>query len=870
MKKLKKLSIFLTVALTCALLVFTFTACKRPSDNDGNGGDNDNDSNYVAPVDVTLTAEKAESVIGALKIDKNSGVRMTYGDYVVEANYKVNGSDYYFHEQYARGDGGTNDLYICKDNSGTTYVMSDNSDRGSYKSRYLADWEVAKEKARFDGIFDYFSVSYIKSSILDSHSRAVKFMGDAAGNVEYSGVKSASGEYELKMQAVVLNDDEPSRATITFKATSDRELTQMYDEAEVLKEYMPDNFDYGTVYGDAVTFEYGDFHTSATGSYKQIESVYLDFANGAVMPNDFVPNIARKQMIAFQTAKIPAPVNSAHFMGWYYDEELQFPVPKDPEDATGKTYILTMVEGYDTQTVYPRWAKKDSGSPRFGDLPADATFSKEDLARMKYTFILSDYRYIEPVRNGYTFVGWYKDKALTQPLSYDDNVIVYDETIYPKFVKNVKISFVADTTYTILPREVQGGAYADLPNAVKKDSVFEGWFTDEQRTVTADAYYPTTDTTYYAKFSDGITINLNTGSDSMPKYITVAKGGDLSDLMAELSYYENEIRYDDSGDYFENWAVDNVGTPITEYPTAEITLYAYYLKPILLSYRFNDKVEAESNCVQDLRRWYPDFSDYLYNLMMGNDLNVPDGKEFDGWYRDADCTVKIAADAPWPTENSTVYGRYIDYKRFNFEFGDGEYTESAENLEYYSRFKYQIDARSVVSFCGLMPAADDSLGNAGSNLKCPEGTYLEGWYTDSALTERFTEYDVLPEKTMTLYAKYAAVSYVTFVLPTKFENYQPDSSAIELMRSISVLDYIKLKVLYENNGDREFNFKDNYINAYPYLGIYNPNAFIQPQGDNYFEYYYFEGYYSDDDCSTPYEFGAEFEPATVYVNWARR
>ena len=45
-------------------------------------------------------------------------------------------------------------------------------------------------------------------------------------------------------------------------------------------------------------------------------------------------------------------------------------------------------------------------------------------------------RPVSPTRSGYTFQGWYKNAALTQPWDFDSDVITANTTLYAKWSRN--------------------------------------------------------------------------------------------------------------------------------------------------------------------------------------------------------------------------------------------------------------------------------------------------------------------------------------------------------------------------------------------------------------------------------------------------
>lgn len=864
MKKSRKLWLFLISVVLIALCIFAFTAC-----NKNKGGDDDGGDPYVPPQDETLDAGQIKNLLNEIRVPVNTSVKMTEGYGELTIDYNVNGTGYIAIRREQFNGSGMEQTFVNL--KGADYVMVTRIDNAEGEMRYLADWEVELEKKKAAEELDI-SAKQIEESVLEGHYEAKAVMGSAAGEPVYSGMSYADGRYSVTMELTALQGEYPYDYRVNFEANSEKHLTKIYMQATVKDGYLPDNYEKPEPESFEISFDYAVSSTNESGRYQGSDTIYLSFANGAQMPDTFEREVAIGRDEVFKQITLPEPTNAQTdgFRGWYYDEELQYPVP---EKGDGE-YLLTLSDGVEYMTVYAKWYKKDNATP-FLSMANGDKLDADDAKEVKYTFILSDFMHITPIREGSSFVGWYKDKDFTQPLSYDDNYICpVEQVLYAKFVKNIKVEFAADVDYEILPQFVEPDGYADLPEAVKKGYFFDGWYTDENHANPAGDRYPEADCVYYAKFIEGVNINISVpeGISGVPKYFTVPKQGNMENIEDELRRYVYQVESDGNGKVFDHWAIDTNGTELTSYPNSEITVYAYYTEPIYISYKFDKSVsaKAESRTVQRLKWDYSEYNqgyyDYLESLRYDSDNVVPQGKDFDGWYSDEACTVKITENTPWPDRNSTAFGQYVDKKRFTFVFNGATYDGTEEALYEYSLYGYANSAREVLNIVGVMPAADEENGFQGGSIICPQGKYLEGWYTDSQLTERFVAYDTLPDKSMTLYAKFADIGYVNFVMPDRFNDCEKDYAVMSMLKEISTLDYITAKKQYENyNGAGTYSFAENYIGMQT-----NVNAYIRFPDDPDYIVHYFEGYYTDEECTERYEFGAEFVPVTVYLNWAQR
>lgn len=101
-----------------------------------------------------------------------------------------------------------------------------------------------------------------------------------------------------------------------------------------------------------------------------------------------------------------------------------------------------------------------------------------------------------PTRTGYTFAGWYQDKACNTPFDFSINMPGKDITAYAKWTANTyTLSFSTTTGSAPASRTIAyGEKYGELP--VLSDSVmsFKGWYTEASggTQVTADTVFTST------------------------------------------------------------------------------------------------------------------------------------------------------------------------------------------------------------------------------------------------------------------------------------------------------------------------------------------------------------------------------------------
>lgn len=107
----------------------------------------------------------------------------------------------------------------------------------------------------------------------------------------------------------------------------------------------------------------------------------------------------------------------------------------------------------------------------------------------------------DPVKEGYTFVGWFYDEDFTQP--YDGAPLYEDTVLYAKFVPNVyTISFDTLGGNTLEPIQAEYNTTITPPTPTRLGHKFLGWYIDINLTEPFDAENTliTSDITLYAKW----------------------------------------------------------------------------------------------------------------------------------------------------------------------------------------------------------------------------------------------------------------------------------------------------------------------------------------------------------------------------------
>lgn len=185
----------------------------------------------------------------------------------------------------------------------------------------------------------------------------------------------------------------------------------------------------------------------------------------------------------------------------------------------------------------------------------------------------------ESERVGYSLVGWYKDAALTQEVSFPYTLLA-DTTLYAKWQRVYTVTFVTNGGSAVAAQTT--GYIASAPASSKTDADLEGWYTDADCTAANKVTFPyivTDDITFYAKWQPvqcTVTYYANgaTGG-TVPAAVTRDKG-------SSYTVSGNTGNLEKNGYTFTRWSTkaDGTGTGYTAGAavtlTGNIALYAQW------------------------------------------------------------------------------------------------------------------------------------------------------------------------------------------------------------------------------------------------------------------------------------------------------
>lgn len=185
---------------------------------------------------------------------------------------------------------------------------------------------------------------------------------------------------------------------------------------------------------------------------------------------------------------------------------------------------------------------------------------------------------VDPIREGYTFQGWYLDEACTEPATFPITVGETQVDLYAKWAKDCQVAFFyyhyaqGDGEPANVVTVPYGGTVEDpgAPPAVS-GYIFDGWYTNTDWTQKWDFNTPVTRTMHlYAKWVEAVTVtfNLNGGTSTDDAdgdgtfTLEIAKGSALPDTLATPAHptFVFGAWYADADQFSDPW---NMEAPIT-------------------------------------------------------------------------------------------------------------------------------------------------------------------------------------------------------------------------------------------------------------------------------------------------------------------
>lgn len=467
----------------------------------------------------------------------------------------------------------------------------------------------------------------------------------------------------------------------------------------------------------------------------------------------------------------PLVLSGYNFLGWYLDEE----------------FITPFLNGQIIRgniTLYAKWERiehKISFDTLGGNLVLPLLVLEGEKAVLNKI----------PIKEGYTFKGWYSDYNLIEP--FNENQAIYEShLLYAKWqINQYTISFDSNggTDIASITEDFQTNI-VEPTRPVKIGYTFKGWFTNSELT---EAFIfdkmPAKNQKLYAKWEINRyqIVFITDGATPVPPTVYRTHG---------QTYQENEPFSSKPGYSFDGWYLDlNDETSKWDFleehiVESNIILYLklipkersikYYLDDSTIykieTFSYQEKIIHPTPTKEGhtFKGWYendilfdielmPDRNDIVlfakwdinsYNLIFTNAnlaninyefqeliaiLPIPNrsGFTFAGWYLDINLTEEFNL-VKMPSSDVLIYADWIvQEKTIGFESNGGNYIES------------------IIGEVGDPVTQPANLSKAGHIFK--------GWYEDLKLTIPYV-FTTIPEEGIIVYAKWERLVFtITFI-----------------------------------------------------------------------------------------------------------
>ena len=270
-------------------------------------------------------------------------------------------------------------------------------------------------------------------------------------------------------------------------------------------------------------------------------------------------------------------------------------------------------------------------------------------------------------RAGYTFLGWFTDPTYGTEVT-SSTVVDDDVTYYAHWAENVTITLHPGEDATVTPNTItlaSGSTVGDLlPTPTYAGYTFAGWYKESTfDTLVTSETVVTSNTDYYAKWVEDVTITLHPGDGTVtPNTITLAQGSTVGDLLPTPTY---------AGHTFAGWYKESTFDTLVTSETVVTSNTDYYAKWI-------------ENVVVTLHPGNgtvtPTTLEYLPGSVVGT-LPTPTytGYSFDGWYEESTFDTLVTEQTIVTSSTTDFYAKwtYVDYEA---QIGEQKYETLAEAI----------------------------------------------------------------------------------------------------------------------------------------------------------------------------------------------
>ncbi|MBU1143737.1 MAG: InlB B-repeat-containing protein, partial [Firmicutes bacterium] len=271
---------------------------------------------------------------------------------------------------------------------------------------------------------------------------------------------------------------------------------------------------------------------------------------------------------------------------------------------------------------------------------------------------------VNPIQEGYTFIGWYADIELSTPFSFT-TMPAEDITLYAKWsINQYTISFEENYGSSVIDLTQDYGTEVNAPSIpIRQGYSFDNWFQDEGLiTIYEFSTMPSADIVLYAKWNPNlyeVTFIYNNGQNNL---VEINYAGTE---MIEPSY----LGYDFAGWYLDSSLNDLYAS--TTFPVSDMTLYA---KWSLITYTILYELDGGENNPSNQNNYSILTSNFIYKDP------IKEGYTFIGWFDNLTFEgSKITYRLQGTTGNKVLYAKW-EVNQYSVNYYTYEYFDAAHSF----------------------------------------------------------------------------------------------------------------------------------------------------------------------------------------------
>ena len=590
-----------------------------------------------------------------------------------------------------------------------------------------------------------------------------------------------------------------NKYTVTFKIDGEVYKTQSVEYDKAPKEEKPERegHTFNGWYTDELCSAESKFDFKS-GKVKGETTLYGKWVADVVkhqvtFNSDGGSAVESQEVIHGQKAQRPvSPTKEGYiFVGWYTDSR--------------KTVEFDFVNGVITKDtiLYAKWEASD---PEVITVTFNSKGGSEVAPITNIESGSKITKPADPVREGYVFVGWFKDTGgtLTEEFNFAEESITGSMVLFAKWeLAKYMVTFDSDGGSAVESQEIENGSKAHRPvSPTKEGYLFLGWYVDEAKTIEFDFVNGviTKDITLYAKWEasnpDVITVTFNSKGGSEVAPITNIESG------SKITKPADPVR---EGYVFVGWFKDTAGTLTEEFNFAEesitgsMVLYAKWeVAKYTVTFNSDGGSAVQSQVVEHGQKavrvsptkegylflgWYVDEAKTI-EFDFVNGVITKDITLYAKWEEDSAEVITVTFNSKGGSEVAPITNiesgskitKPVDPEREGFTF-IGWYKDTGGELTEEFNFETEVITESIVLFAkweeihtysvtyvinghGVQPDAVTGVTALPAELPAltAEGFRFEGWYTDNTTFQHQVEAGQEIAEDTTLYAKWVQLT----------------------------------------------------------------------------------------------------------------